>query len=117
MNPIDDFYELFEKRVRSILEEKPYILTEYGEITTDKSYIIGTNTTTRYVFSGKNHTLILATGDTREELEEVYKDYRERIGELKKNREPRLCPLQCIDCDSYTRVACYEILEEDAIKN
>ena len=59
----------FEKKVIEVLSEKPFILTEYGEITTDKSYIIGTNPTTRYVFSGKNHTLILATGDTREELE------------------------------------------------
>ncbi len=99
----------FEKRVREVLSEKPFILTEYGEITTDKRYIIDKNKNTRYVFSRKTNTLILATGDSKEELEEAYKKYRKKIDELKKNREPRLCPLQCIDCDSYTRVACFEI--------
>jgi len=106
----------FEKKVIEVLSEKPFILTEYGEITTDKSYIIDRNPNTRYVFSGKTNTLILATGDTREELEEAYREYRKKIDDIKTRRKVGfLCPLQCIDCDSFTRVACYEMRRDTDI--
>jgi hypothetical protein len=99
----------FEKRVREVLAEKPYILTEFGEITADKSYTIDSNPNTRYVFSGKTGTLILAIGDTKEELENEYKEYRKHIDSIKKARKNSLCPLQCSDCSSLMRVACYEM--------
>ena len=106
----------FEKRVREVLAEKPYILTEFGEITTDKRYTIDGNPITRYVFSYKTGTLILATGDTKEELEKAYKEYRKYIDCMKKARKDFLCPLQCSDCSSLMRVACYEMGKTQAHK-
>ena len=107
----------FEKRVREVLAEKPFILTEYGEITTDKRYIIDKNTNTRYVFSRKTKTLILAIGDSKEELEEAYKEYREKIDDIKRKLNGDfLCSIQCRECNSFIRVACYEISKEDTSK-
>ena len=100
----------FEKKVIEVLSEKPFILTEYGEITTDKTYTIGKNPITEFVFSGKSDKLILATGDTKEELEKAYKEYRKYIDCMKKARKDFLCPLQCSDCSSLMRVACYEMI-------
>jgi len=53
-----------DKNIKKVLAEKPFVLTEYGEITTDKTYFIGKNSIARNVFSGKIKDLILATGDT-----------------------------------------------------
>lgn len=101
----------FEKRAREVLAEKPYILTEFGEITTDKRYIIDKNTITRYVFSYKTGTLILAIGDTKEELENEYKEYRKKIDDIKRKLNGDfLCPLQCRECNSFMRVACHEMI-------
>ena len=100
----------FEKKVIEVLSEKPFILTEYGEITTDKRYIIDKNKNTRYVFSRKTKTLILATGDSKEELEEAYKKYRKKIDDIKcKLNGGFLCSLECRSCNSFLRVACFEI--------
>ena len=104
----------FEKKVIEVLSEKPFILTEYGEITTDKTYTIGKNPITEFVFSGKSDKLILATGDTKEELEEVYKEYREEINEYKESmKNGFLCGMQCTMCNSCQRVACYERSREN----
>jgi hypothetical protein len=101
----------FEKKVIEVLSEKPYILTEFGEITTDKRYIIDKNTNTRYVLSRKTNTLILAIGDSKEELEEAYKEYRKKIDDIKRKLNGDfLCSLQCRECNSFMRVACYEMI-------
>ena len=100
----------FEKKVIEVLSEKPFILTEYGEITTDKRYIIDKNENTRYVFSRKTNTLILAIGDSKEDLEEAYKKYRKKIDDIKcKLSGGFFCTLECRSCDSFMRVACFEI--------
>ena len=103
-----------DKNIRKVLAEKPFVLTEYGEITTDKTYTIGKNPTTEFVFSGKSDKLILATGDTKEELEEAYKEYRKKINEYKESmKNGFLCSMQCTICNSCQRVACYERSREN----